>query len=177
MPIYAPATIVGAFENRADAEQAVEALRDTGIPSDQIGLLTQDTTISSGTAKTLANDEAERTGAATLTGAAAGAGIGGLIGLGVLSGVIPVIGPAIAAGTLGVMLSNDAAGAAVAGVAAALVDWGVPDEHARYYESQAASGRTIVTVRAADRAPEVRAILRSAGATSKDPEWVTAPTF
>ena len=40
-----------------------------------------------------------------------------VIGLGVVSGVVPVIGPAIAAGTLGVILSNAAAGAAVAALA------------------------------------------------------------
>ena len=42
-------------------------------------------------------------------------GPGRLAGLGVLSGIIPVVGPAIAAGTLGVILSNAAAGRASPG--------------------------------------------------------------
>ena len=87
-------------------------------------------------------------------------GLGALAGLGVLAGVIPVVGPAIAAGTLGVVLSNAAAGAGIAGLVGALVGAGVPEHEAKYYHDELAAGRTIVTVHAADRASEAVAILR-----------------
>ena len=71
-----------------------------------------------------------------------------LAGLGVLSGVIPVIGPAIAGGTLGIILSNAAVGAGVGGLVGALVGAGVPEDEAQYYQDEFESGRTIVTVQA-----------------------------
>jgi hypothetical protein len=64
----------------------------------------------------------------------------------VLAGVIPVIGPAIAAGTLATILMNAAAGAAVGGLAGALVGWGIPEEEAKYYEGELKAGRYLGTV-------------------------------
>ena len=83
-----------------------------------------------------------------------GLGLGALAGLGVLAGVIPVVGPAIAAGTLGVVLSNAAAGAGIAGLVGALVGAGIPEHEAEYYHGELESGRTIVTVTAEGRADE-----------------------
>ncbi|MFO0960172.1 MAG: hypothetical protein U0800_22495 [Isosphaeraceae bacterium] len=91
-------------------------------------------------------------------------GLGALAGVGVLMGVIPVIGPAIAGGTLGVVLSNAAAGAGIAGLVGTLISAGVPDEEANYYEAEFESGRIIMTVNTADRRDEAYAILRSHGA-------------
>ena len=82
----------------------------------------------------------------------------------VLSGVVPVIGPAIAAGTLGVILSNAAAGAAVAGLAGALIGSGIPEEEAKYYHGEFEAGRMIVTVHTDGRSAEATAILRRHGA-------------
>src|ERR1700722_434502 len=77
---------------------------------------------------------------------AAGVGIGGLVALGLLAGVIPGIGPAIAAGALGVILANAAAGGAVAGIAGALIGLGIPSHEANHYEGEFKAGRTIVAV-------------------------------
>jgi len=81
-----------------------------------------------------------------------------------LSGVIPVVGPAIAAGTLGVVLSNAAAGAGIVGLVGALIGAGVPEEEAKYYHSEFEAGRTIVTVKADGRYDDAMAILRRHGA-------------
>ena len=99
-------------------------------------------------------------GRARSPGVLAGLGLGALAGLGVLSGVIPVIGPAIAGGTLGIILSNAAAGAGVGGLVGALAGAGVPEDEAHYYQGEFESGRTIVTVQADGRADEAMAILR-----------------
>jgi len=92
----------------------------------------------------------------------------------VLSGVIPVIGPAIAAGTLGVILSNAAAGAAIAGLAGALIGYGIPEEEARYYHGEFEAGRTIVTIHADGRSGEATAILRRHGAYDMSTRGATA---
>ena len=98
-----------------------------------------------------------------MAGALTGLGLGALAGLGVLAGVIPVVGPAIAGGTLGVILSNAAAGAGIAGLVGALIGAGVPEHEAKYYHDEFEAGRTIVTVTADGRADEAMAILRGTG--------------
>src|SRR5262249_52485432 len=101
-------------------------------------------------------------------GLAAGAGIGALYGLGLVSGVaLPVIGPAIAAGTLATILSSAAAGAALAGIAGALIGLGIPEEDAKYYEAAVHAGRALVTVQANGGADEAWAILSRHGAYNR----------
>jgi len=170
--------VVGVFEDRQHADKAVSDLQKAGFRSDQIGVAFRHVD-ETGEAKATddASDSYAGTGAAT--GALAGLGLGALAGLGVLSGVIPVIGPAIAAGTLGVILSNAAAGAGIAGLVGALIGAGVPEEEAKYYHSEFEAGRTIVTVRADGRYDEALAILRRHGAhdiTSRGSVAATAST-
>ena len=156
-----PSTVVGVFKEQDQAERAVGELRRAGFRDDQIGLVARDKKgkkVVKGKAKqeTYAEEGA-------LTGAAVGAGVGGLVGLGVLAGVIPVIGPAIAAGTLATILMNAAGGAAIAGLAGALIGLGIPEEEAEYYESELKAGRYLVTVKANRRTDEARTILRRNG--------------
>ncbi|MDB5384683.1 MAG: hypothetical protein JWM11_329 [Planctomycetaceae bacterium] len=159
-------TTVGVFSSRAQADKAVDALFDAGFTTGQIGMVTRDEKVAGTT--TRPSDEAENAGTGATTGAITGAGVGALVGWGVLSGVIPVIGPALFAGTLGVLASNAAGGAAVAGIAGALTGWGISGEHVQHYESELAAGRTVVTVASSDHCDEARAILKRFGATSKD---------
>jgi len=136
-------TTVGVFETRAAAEKAVSELRAAGYRDDQIGLVAKNAE-----GKAVRTDGAGDTnaGEGLAIGAAAGAATGGLVGLGVLAGVIPVIGPVLAVGTLGTILLNAAGGAAIAGLTGALIGWGIPEEDAKYYESEVQAGRYLVTV-------------------------------
>ena len=161
-------TVVGVFTNTHQADRAVDALFDAGFDTNHIGVVTRESGTRAGKRTTTTEAEAENAGTGAATGAAAGLGIGALVGWGVLAGAIPVIGPALFAGTLGVLASNAAAGAAVAGVAGALTGWGVTDEHAKHYESEVAAGRVVVTVTAGERCDRARAILKEHGATSRD---------
>lgn len=155
-------TVVGVFEDRLHADQAIAELKQAGFRDDQVGVAMRhsDDLGSSGT------DDADdgHAGSGAMTGVLAGLGLGTLAGLGVLAGVIPVVGPAIAAGTLGVILSNAAAGAGIAGLVGALIGAGVPEHEATYYQGEFEQGRTIVTVQADGRADEASAILRRRGA-------------
>jgi uncharacterized protein (TIGR02271 family) len=90
--------------------------------------------------------------------------------LGILAGVLPAIGPAIAGGTLAVLLSSAAAGAAAAGLAGALIGMGLSKEEAEYYEGELKAGRTIVTVHAGSRRDEAMHILRQHGGYSMERE-------
>ena len=166
-------TVVGVFEDRRQADQAVAELKKAGFRDDQIGVaMRQAEATSEATAAGDSGDTyAEEGGVA---GILTGLGLGALAGLGVLSGVIPVVGPAIAAGTLGVILSNAAAGAAAAGLTGALIGYGIPEEEAEYYHSEFEAGRAIVTVTVDGRADEATAILRRFGAYDMSTRGATA---
>ncbi len=161
--------VVGVFEDRQNADRAVADLRSAGFRDDQIGLVMRHTDndlrrgAGAGTAPTTTGEETYAEEGA-VTGLLAGAGLGALAGLGVLSGMIPVIGPAIAGGTLGILVSNAALGAGVAGLTGALIGWGIPEEQARYYHTELEAGRTIVTVKADGLSDKAWEILQRHGA-------------
>ena len=156
-------TVVGVFEDHRHADKAVSELLDAGFRQDQIGVAMRRVEGVAPAAPT-ADSDGSHAGSGAAAGALTGLGLGALAGLGVLAGVVPVIGPAIAAGTLGVIVSNAATGAGIAGLVGALVGAGVPEHEAKYYHGEFEGGRTIVTVNTEGRAAEATAILRGHGA-------------
>jgi len=152
------ATVVGVFPTRPQADAAMRDLRAAGFKDDQIGLVGRN---AAGKMVDESGETYAEEGAAA--GAVAGAAGGALVGLGVISGVIPVIGPVLAIGTLGTVLLNAAGGAAIAGIAGALIGWGIPEEDASFYESEVKAGRFLVTVDAGNRKDEAWAIIHRHG--------------
>ncbi|MFO0950698.1 MAG: hypothetical protein U0835_06000 [Isosphaeraceae bacterium] len=162
MQAHQATTVVGVFDDRTQAEGAISDLLKAGFRFDEIGVAMRgEKTSVEATADEEGNSHA---GSGAVTGAVTGVGLGALAGLGVLSGVIPVLGPAIAAGTLGVILSNAAAGAGIAGLVGALIGAGIHDDEAKYYQDEFEAGRSIVTVRADGRRSEAVSSLRARGA-------------
>lgn len=147
---------VGVFPDHVQADAAIAELRRSGFRDDQIGIVGPH----EGPAG-IKHTEGSKMGEGVAIGALAGVGAGGLVGLGILAGVIPVIGPVIAGGTLAMMLANAAGGAAIGGLVGGLVGLGIPEEEANYYESEVKTGRTVVTVKAENRYAEAERILRS----------------
>jgi hypothetical protein len=147
------ATTVGVFKTREAAERAVADLKKSGYRDDQIGVVGKDAS-----GKTVKTDGTGETNAAegAAIGAAAGAGAMALGSLAVSFGVIPVIGPVLAVGPLAAALISAAGGAAVAGIAGALIGWGIPEEDAKYYEGEVKAGRYLVTVDRDDRMDDTR---------------------
>lgn len=151
---------VGVFETYARAEKAVADLKAAGFEDGKIGMVYRDAegnTIKTGAANETYADEG------AVAGAVAGAAGGAAIGAGILAGVIPVVGPVLALGTLGTILVNAAGGAALVGLAGALVGWGIPEEDASFYEEEVRSGRYLVTVEANGKEAEARSILHQLG--------------
>jgi len=163
--------VIGVFEDPAQAQQAVRELRAAGFREDQIGVITRQ---SEGKAVVGGGTEpahsAWEEGAAV--GAASGAVAGGLWALGMAAGMLPAIGPVIVGGLLASVLASAAGTAVAGGVIGALIGLGIPEEEARYYESEFKSGRTLVTVQPAGRVDEVWAIFRRAG--SFEPRTATS---
>ncbi len=148
-------TVVAVFTSRADAENAINDLHSRGFTDQQIGFIARDTNPNPTSAnQTSAGGEAEvPTGERAAVGAASGGVVGGLIGA-AASLLIPGFGPAIAGGILAATLGGIAIGAAAGGIIGALTHLGVPEEEARYYQSQFEAGRILVTVDAPGRLQE-----------------------
>jgi hypothetical protein len=144
---------VGVFENPEKAHQAVEELRQAGYSDEEIGYLT----------RASANRPAEDTGTFITNSAVEGGLVGGLLGAAAAL-FIPGLGPALAGGILAAALGGAAIGAATGGIVAALVNIGVPEVEARFYQKELEAGRIIVTVKSPTGYADALNILRRNGA-------------
>ena len=161
------ATVVGVFDDTRMAQAAVEELRRVGFNEDKIGVVARGdhgaVTHPKNGAQTADAGTHWEEGAAV--GAAAGAGIGALWAVGMATIALPPILPAVLVSSwLVAILASAASGAAIAGLAGALIGLGVPEEEATYYEGEFKAGRVLVTVQAAGRYEEARDIMRRFGA-------------
>jgi uncharacterized protein (TIGR02271 family) len=160
------ANIIGLFDDRREAESAVQQLVNSGVSRDYISIVSRDDNEDT---RDLKSDD-DTSGAAK--GAGIGAALGGVGGLlaGLAGLAIPGIGPILAAGpiaaALGGALGGAGLGAAAGGLIGALTDMGVPEHEARHYEEAVRRGRTLLTVRTDDDADaeRVASILDSCGA-------------
>src|SRR4051812_49804376 len=100
-------TLIAVFENRQDAQRAVDELGRAGFREDEIGVAAREGDAPAG-GSSLAAEGA-------VAGAAAGAGVGALWALGIASGLLPPLGTVLAGGLLASVLASAAGGAAVAG--------------------------------------------------------------
>lgn len=147
-------TITKVYDRHEQARQAVNELEGAGIASSEISLLAN---------KHVSEKYADVDNASE---AAAGAGIGAVVGgtAGLLTGLgllaIPGLGPIVAAGWLASTALGAVAGATTGGIVGALVDAGVPEEHAHVYSEAVRRGGTLLSVRTDEiRAEKVRSIL------------------
>jgi hypothetical protein len=154
-------TVTGLYDSYDDARAAVKALEDSGVPSDDISIVTN---------KANGKTDVEGQGSYAAEGAGTGAGVGAvaggagglLTGLGLLA--IPGVGPVVAAGWLAATAAGAAAGAvaggAVGGIVGAMVNEGVPEEEANFYAEGIRRGGSVVTAKVDDgRVAEAKAIL------------------
>ncbi len=164
MSVATRGTAIGVFNSQAEAQAAVNDLRALGFTDSQIGVAYKHDNVNDtmhGTTDMTDTEENASGGAAT--GAAVGLGAGALWGLGILAGVLPAIGPVIAGGTLAALAASAATGAAAGGLGGALIGMGVSNDDVKYYDSEFASGRVIVTVEAGNRVADVERVIRNHG--------------
>ena len=147
--------ITAVFQNRNDAERAVEELRGLGVTNEHVSVVARH------------EDNAGLTGGVATTGGTgaigthdahdaddgrkgvlAGAGVGALLGLG--AALIPGVGPFISAGVLSTTLAGAAAGSVVGGVSGSLSDRlessGYGGDEAREYGRRVEQGGVLVAV-------------------------------
>jgi hypothetical protein len=162
-----PPTAVGVFDDRRHAKIALDRLCQAGFSIEQIGFVTPDE------GPVVEKPDLERGTKASegaARGAVAGGALGGLVGAALATALIPGVGPVLAGGLLAGLLGGAVTGLAGGGVVGALVGLHIPEEHARHYEREFHSGRTLVTVRAGGRYDEAVAILKQAALVPDEPE-------
>ncbi len=139
-------TVTGLFDSHDEAERAVRAMKDAGVPSDDISIVANH---AEGHEVDDDSDAAEGASAGAGIGAVLG-GTGGLLaGLGILA--IPGIGPVVAGGWLLATAVGAVAGAAVGGATGgligALTEAGVDEHEAHVYAEGVRRGGVLLTAR------------------------------
>jgi hypothetical protein len=151
------ATIAAVFQDRGHAESVIDELWRVGIPQDQVGILSPTTgDVREATNATEHYETSAAQGAET--GAIAGAVLGTVAGA-LATVFIPGIGAVLAGGLLSGIVLGGAAGAAAGTFLGPFVALGFTEEEARHYEQELKAGKTVVVVRADDRADKVRQII------------------
>ncbi|WP_051412074.1 hypothetical protein [Halonatronum saccharophilum] len=151
--------VLGLFRDKAEAERAVQAMKELGVEENRISLVAKH--------QEGADVEAGREMGGTdsiADGTATGGAIGGIAGILAGAGLlaVPGLGPILAAGPLAAGLSGLAAG----GVAGGLVDYGMDEETGQRYANELESGRILVGVEDAqeEKINEVTSVLKDSGA-------------
>lgn len=141
-------TASAVFDDNDEAQRAVSALRQAGVPDSSLSVIARHrgrTTTTSGDGEVTDDDHRN-----LLRGILGGGALGA--GLGVAALLIPGVGPLAAGGAIAAAAIPEAAGiGAVAGAAAGtlnetLKEHGVSDEDADYYEERIKSGGVFVSV-------------------------------
>ncbi len=165
------ATVAGLFRNESDAEQAINALKTAGYEASEIGVVAQNR----GTSKAMAADNnVTDAGTAAGAGAVEGTVVGGALAALIATGTIltlPILGPIALAGSA---LAWTAAGAGIGaatgaiagGLLGSLTDSGVPEDEARFYQTEVGQGGILLTVHSNKNESQTRQILSTAGAVS-----------
>lgn len=156
--------VFGIYATRAQAEEAVDALRQAGFRNTDISALFPDNQGS----KDFAHEKNTKAPEGTATGAASGAVVGGVLGwlAGIGALAIPGIGPFIAAGPIMGALAGAGTLGAVGGLVGALIGMGIPEYEAKRYEGRVKGGGILLSVHCdkSDWTARAKEILERTGA-------------
>jgi hypothetical protein len=148
----------GVFSNRQEAEEALNELKGSGFPMDNISIIARDVDQGAQLGGAEMSDRIGNKDVAASTGivgeVAAASTLGSVL-VGLSSLAIPGVGPIIAAGTVATALvatvaSTGVEAAAISGLVRALTDLGIPEEQARTYSDRLHQGNYLVILDATD---------------------------
>jgi len=166
MPLSSPTTVVGIFDDHAQALEALRALKQAGFRDEQIGIASREWVRKLGEVRVDEQHAAEQ-GAAT--GAVVGATLGatiGLVGAVFLPGAIPLLAGHALLSALGGGLLGAGAGT----FAGPFLAMGFSEADAHKNAQYVAQGKTVLLVHAPDRKEEARKILVEQGAYDESME-------
>jgi uncharacterized protein (TIGR02271 family) len=169
-------TVVGLFDDRAAAQEAVRELMNERFTADQISLMSKKPDGEGVKVEYVEEDGREQI-EDMAKGAGTGAAIGGAAGLllSLTALAIPGIGPVLAAGPLAALIAGAGVGAATGGLVKGLTRLGVEDDDAHTFAEGLKRGGTLVSVETGDhRADRAVAVMKRLGAVEIDKraaEW------
>ncbi len=137
-------SVFGIYPTRANAEEAVDALRTAGFRAEDISALFPDNQGSKDFAHEKNTKAPEGATTGGTTGAITGGVLGWLAGIGALA--IPGLGPLIAAGPIMAALAGAGIGGVTGGLIGALVGMGIPEYEAKRYEGRVKNGGILLSV-------------------------------
>jgi len=159
--------VCSVFDDSKAAGEAVSMLKAKGY-TESISVVHRDETTGEAKTQNVSQNLKDGTAVGAGTGLVAGA-ISALL-VGAASFVIPGAG-LVVLGPLATLLSGAAAGAVTGGVVGALVDKGIPEDQAKWYESAVMNGQTLVSVAVDDsKRIEVEEILTQSGGNTAEVE-------
>src|SRR5205814_2804088 len=156
--------VFGIYRDRAQVEQAVDALRSAGFRNSDVSVLLPDNVGTKDFAHKKETKAPEGTTAGGASGAVVGGALGWLAGIGALA--IPGVGPFIAAGPIMGALAGVGVGGAVGGLIGALTGMGIPEYEAKRYEGRVREGGILLSVHcdSSDWVKRGKDILKNTGA-------------
>ncbi|HVF58015.1 MAG TPA: YsnF/AvaK domain-containing protein [Pyrinomonadaceae bacterium] len=167
-------TIIGLFDNRAEAQKVVQELLEDGFRREDISIMSKgaEGTGKGGDGKVeYVEEEGHEQIEDMAKGAGTGALFGGLAGLlvGLTALAIPGLGPVVASGPLAAAIAGAGIGATAGGLISGLTRLGVPEEDANYFAEGVRRGGTLVSVNASDEtANDAVAVMKHHGAVEID---------
>lgn len=147
-------TVIGIFQDRFDAQSAIDELNDMGFNPKDVSVVIKEGVTVAGTSGKKGGSVAEGAVSGAATGGVLGGLAGLLIGIGALAipgvGAFLVGGPiAIALGLTGAAattISGATTGALAGGLVGGLIGLGVPEDVARVYEQRVREGAVLLAV-------------------------------
>ena len=152
--------LVAVFEDRLEAERAVDELIQAGFTAEEVGYAIRGGDAVQG--GMITDAQGAKDGRGAMAGMATGASLGAVLGAAAAL-LIPGLGPVVASGVLAMAFGGAVAGTAVGGIFGAMTGLGVSEEEAKFYEQEFTSGKALVAVKAGSRAAEAAGILRRRG--------------
>src|SRR5438067_10162672 len=116
--------LVGIFDDRLAAEEAVGDLEAAGFENDQIGFVIRGSEVTRG--GMITDTVGAKDGRGAVVGAVTGGVVGGVLAAAVTA-MLPGVGPVLAAGTLAMFFGYAAAGTAVGGILGAMAGLGISE--------------------------------------------------
>ena len=149
-------TVVGMFETRAEAEDAIRRLLAAGFGNESIGVAMRDTREAGEVVESAGGHDLSGEGATA--GIVSGGAVGTLVGIALVGShlLLPGIGPIVIGGPIAAALTGAGIGAASGGIIGGLIGAGIPEEEAKGYSTGLEAGHILVSVQT-DDADETRA--------------------
>jgi hypothetical protein len=159
--------VVGVFKSRSDAERGVAKLREIGIPTNRINVLTPHA--SEKELAAIPTSQGEQPGMVKVLGALSGGALGAGVGEMIATMILPGVGLVLALGLAGGALLGAIGGGEIGAEAEKTIFASLPEEELFLYEDALRHGRSLTIARVDDEMAEAaRGAFDDAGAESVD---------